>query len=144
MNTKKTILALGAAALSYVVLQGLRFSKSVTIQFSKIRIKGSIFQPEIYCTVSIINPTSFTVTIDGIKGDIFYQQQYIANVESLQAIPITANQTVSTEIKILPTISGALNIIKQFVGKSIANDFFFIGHVWVTGIPISINQKIID
>lgn len=120
----------------------MRFAKTVSIQFSNIKIKGSFFQPEIFCTVSIINPSSFTVTIDGIKGDIFYQQQYIANVESLQAIPITANGTVTTEIKIIPTVSGTLNIIQQFISRSIANEFFFVGHVWVTGIPISINQKI--
>ena len=142
LNTKKTVLALGAVALTYIVLQGMRFAKNVSVKFSNIRIKGSFFQPEIFCTATVINPTGFTVTIDAIKGQIFYQQQYIANIESVDKISIVANQTVSTDLKILPTISGTLNIIQQFIGRSIANEFYFIGHLYISGIPISVNQKI--
>lgn len=120
----------------------MRFVKSIDIQFSKIKIKGSFFNPELFCTVSITNPTSFTVTIDAIKGNVFYQKNNIAYVESLQAIPITANQAIQTEIKIIPTVSSAINLIGQFLSGSIANEFYFVGHAYVTGIPISINQKI--
>jgi LEA14-like dessication related protein len=142
LNTKKVILGLVAAGVGYMALQALNFVKGLKIEFSKISFGGSLLAPEIYADFKIVNPTNFSVTVNSLDGGVYYNDKLIASVNSIREFQVSANTFVISNIKIIPTIAGAMELIKQFLSKSITNDFRFIGHVYAGHIPFSINQKL--
>jgi len=142
MTIKKPILAITAVLIGYFALQAFNFIKGLQIEFFKIRLGGNILAPEIYADFKITNPTTFEVVVNGIDGVVNYNDQTIATVQSLSEFKVQANTFVISNVKIIPTIGGAVQILKQFLARTITNDFYFVGHVWVSNIPFSINQKL--
>lgn len=142
MTAKKTILAIAAVGLGYLALQAFNFIKGLQIEFFKIRFGGTILAPEIYADFRITNPTSFEVVVNGIDGVVNYANQTIATVQSTSQFKVQSNSFVISNVKIIPTINGAIELLKQFFSRSITNDFYFVGHVYVANIPFAINQKL--
>jgi LEA14-like dessication related protein len=135
-------LSLVAVGVGYFALQALNFVKGLKIEFSNISFGGGLLSPEIYCDFKITNPTNFSVSVNAVDGGIWFNDKLIASVNSLKEFQVSPNTFVISNIKIVPTITGATEIIKQFLSRNITNDFSFIGHVYVSNIPFAVNQKL--
>ena len=137
----KIIFTLLAATLGYIALKAYNLFNSINVQFTSISITNLFQGAKLFATFTIYNPTSFNVTISSIKGALYYDGKFLADIATIQPIVITNNNATVTDLQIDPTILSVINFVSQYI-TGLKPQFSFIGHIYILGIPFSVNQII--
>jgi hypothetical protein len=130
MAAKKLIgLLLGGGAL-YWIYNKFRFQQSLTYIPTKIKIGGSVLNPEITLGVKLNNPTNVSTSFGNLDAELFLESgQKVADVTFNQTINIPGNSEKELNIVANTSLFNLLNTasilftLKQmnFVLKGSAN-----------------------
>lgn len=147
MRKKNLFILLGAGVVFLLATAAtkLNAAKRLKINFSGLKLTKptSFFSlPDILAQFKIINPTSTSIVIDNIIGDIFINNKKISSVEQLQTMVISANAASNIELKLItPVLSAVQAIISLFTNKQ-KMVVRFEGIVKSGSINIPINQSV--
>jgi hypothetical protein len=143
---KKSFLyiGIGAAVLLYLLSKSSA-AKNLKVYFQTLSLKkpkGLNF-PTVQAVFRIINPTSSTLTIDSIAGDITVNNKFLSSLSQIDPISIPANSETLYTINIKTPIFNALQtIVSLFKSKSKSFKVDFVGTVNSGGILLPINETV--
>lgn len=126
-NILKPILLVGGAIVLLTALQASRFIKNLRLQFTKLSMGGTVTNPRVYATIKIYNPTNFSVTISDLRGALYYNNKFVANVQTIGTEKIEAFENVFFDLELISTLPQAVELVKNFLSKKISNGFYFDG-----------------
>ena len=99
--------------------------------------------PTVQAVFRIVNPTSSTLTIDSIAGDITVNNKFLSSLSQIDPISIPANSETLYTINIKTPILNALQtIVSLFKSKSKSFKVDFVGTVNSGGILLPINETV--
>jgi len=143
---KKSIIyiGIGAAVLLYFLSKSSA-AKNLKVYFQTLSLKkpkGLNF-PTVQAVFRIINPTSSTLTIDSIAGDITVNNKFLSSLSQIDPISIPANSETLYTINIKTPIFNALTtIVSLFKSKSKSFKVEFNGTINSGGILLPIKETI--
>lgn len=143
---KKSFLyiGIGAAVLLYLLSKSSA-AKNLKVYFQTLSLKkpkGLNF-PTVQAVFRIVNPTSSTLTIDSIAGDITVNNKFLSSLSQIDPISIPANSETLYTINIKTPILNALQtIVSLFKSKSKSFKVDFVGTVNSGGILLPINETV--
>jgi len=143
---KKSFLyiGIGAAVLLYLLSKSSA-AKNLRVYFQTLSLKkpkGLNF-PTVQAVFRIVNPTSSTLTIDSIAGDITVNNKFLSSLSQIDPISIPANSETLYTINIKTPILNALQtIVSLFKSKSKSFKVDFVGTVNSGGILLPINETV--
>lgn len=117
-----------------VLFQGLKFEKSGS---------GNLL-PALLLSFKIINPSSNTLQINSIVGDIFLNDSLLSTVEQTNPINIPANNISIYTIKLQTGITNVLQSFLSLIRKKQKAVIRFEGVANSSGFMIPIKQTIIS
>lgn len=143
MATKSKVPVVGVLLIGLAIWGYSQYAKlrdSLNVQFKDVGFNGSA----IAVTLTVINPSDLGGTINGIVGELHYQNNLIANVNTYQVINVPAgNIPFDVTLQLTPVYGNLINAIAQIFSTNYnPNDFRFIGKVNFGGLDIPINTTI--
>lgn len=132
----KPILLIGGALLLITALKASQFISNLRISFTKLSLGGSITNPKVYATIKIYNPTSLSVSISDLRGGLYYNNKFIANVQTVSEEKIEAYQNVFFDLELISTLPDMIDLIQNLVSKRITNGFYFDGTLKINGVLV--------
>lgn len=141
-NFIKPLLLIGGALVLFTALKASQFVSNLRIYFTKISLGGSITNPRVYATLKIYNPTSLAVSITDLRGAIYYNNEFVANVQSVNEQKIEAFANVFFDLELNTTLPDAINLVQKFMKRQISNDFYFDGTLKVNGVLMPYKGKL--
>lgn len=145
MKNKSFIyLGLGAAVLLYLISKKSA-AKNLRIYFQTIGMKkptGLNF-PTITATFRIINPTSSTLTIDSLAGDLMVNNKLLSTLSNIDTFTVPAKSESLYTVNIKTPIFNALTTVVQLLKskqKNIKVDF--VGTANSGGFLLPINETV--
>jgi LEA14-like dessication related protein len=105
--------------------------------------------PNINARFKLVNPSSTSLTVDQISGEIYFNDYLVSNVQNLSTINIPANSEINYSIKIkTPAITLLMSIVNFFIdrkkskSKKLKAKLTFKGTVSSMGITFPLEQTI--
>lgn len=126
-NFLKPILLIGGAIVLMTALQASRFIKNLRLTFTKLSLGGSVTNPKVFATIKIYNPTNFSVSISDLRGALYYNNEFVANVQTIGEEKIEPFENVFFDLELISTLPQAVELIKNFLSKKVSNGFYFDG-----------------
>lgn len=131
--------AAGAAALWLIfkVSNITNVANNVIVNFVKIKLLGTFLNPEVILTLSATNPTTSSIKINAIVGEIFLPGKKIADVFTNQIFEVGASSVVNFDVNVIATIGNILTLLNSPERKQL----FFKGFITIDGfqLPIKFN-----
>lgn len=125
----KTFIYVGiGAAILYFLISKKSAAKNLRIYFQTIGLqkpKGLNF-PTVTATFRIVNPSSSTLTIDSLAGDLMVNNKFLSSIQNVESISIPAKSETQYTINIKTPIFNALTTVIQLLKskqKNIKIDF---------------------
>lgn len=144
MKKQFLFIGIGAAVLLYF-LSKRSAAKNLKIYFQTLSLKkpkGLNF-PTVQAVFRIVNPTSSTLTIDSIAGDITVNNKFLSSLSQIDPISIPANSETLYNINIKTPIFNALTtLVSLFQTRSKQIKVDFNGTVNSGGILLPINETV--
>ena len=144
MKKSYLFIGIGAAVLLYLLSKSSA-AKNLRVYFQTLSLKkpkGLNF-PTVQAVFRIVNPTSSTLTIDSIAGDITVNNKFLSSLSQIDPISIPANSETLYTINIKTPILNALQtIVSLFKSKSKSFKVDFVGTVNSGGILLPINETV--
>lgn len=134
-----------AAGIILFFLSKKSAAKNLRIYFSSISLKkqGGLNLPTIVANFRIINPTSGSLVIDSIAGDLKVNDSLLSSINQNQPLTIPGNSESIYSINIkTPIISLASTIIYLLKSKTKKIKVQFDGTVNSGGILLPINETV--
>jgi LEA14-like dessication related protein len=110
---------LGGGLLLYYFTKLKSASESIRVNLINLKLsRGTgLNLPTLTMIFEIVNPTNTTVNLLGIVGDVYVNNEYIANVSNLDKVEIPGNNKiiypVDIKTSVLDAIPALLNLIKN-------------------------------
>lgn len=141
-NLFKYLLLAGGALLLLGTLKASQFIDNLRITFTNLSLGGSFTNPRVNATLKIYNPTSLSVRISDLRGAIYYNDNFVANVQTIKEENIQPFQNVFFDLELISTLPDVINLIDKFIKGQIGNDFYFDGTLKVNGVQIPYKGKL--
>ena len=135
---------IGAAVLLYL-LSKKSAAKNLRIYFQTIGTKKStgLNFPTITATFRIVNPTSSTLTIDSIAGDLMVNNKLLSTLANNESFTVPAKSESLYTVNIKTPIFNALTTVLQLLKAKTKNiKVDFVGTANSGGILLPINETI--
>jgi len=143
---KKSFLFIGVgAAILLYLLSKKSAAKNLKVYFQTLSVKKSrgFNFPTIQAVFRIVNPTSSTLTIDSIAGDINVNGKFLSSLSQTETLTIAANSETLYTINIKTPIFNALSTLVELVKARSKNiKVSFDGTVNSGGILLPISETI--
>lgn len=137
MKLLKPLLLIGGALLVYGALKASKFFKNLSIEFQQISLGGSVLEPKVFATMKVHNKENFDVNISDIKGSLYYQNKYLADVLMRNTVNVKPNSVVYIDIELSSLLPDVLQFITLLIkSKQITEQFKFDGSLKINGIQI--------
>lgn len=135
---------IGAAVILYLLSKSSA-AKNLRIYFQSIGLKkpSGLNFPTVTATFRIINPTSSTLMINSLAGDLMVNNNLLSTVQNIETINIPAKSETLYTINIKTPIFNALTTVIQLLKsktKKIKVDF--VGTANSGGILLPINETV--
>jgi hypothetical protein len=133
------------AAILLLLLSKRSAAKNLRVYFQTIGLKkpkGLNF-PTVTATFRIVNPTSSTLLIDSIAGDLMVNNKLLSSISNIDSISIPAKSETLYTVNIKTPIFQALTTVIQLLkekSKKIKVDF--VGTANSGGLLLPINETI--
>lgn len=141
-NFIKPLLLIGGALLLMTALKASQFVNDLRIYFTNLSLGGSITNPKVKATLKIYNPTSLSVSITDLRGAIYFNNEFVANVQSVNEQKIEAFSNVFFDLELMTTLPDAINLVQKFIKREISNNFYFDGTLKVNGVLMPYKGKL--
>jgi len=138
----KPVLLIGGALLLITALKASQFVNNIRVTFANLSLGGSLTNPKVLATLRIYNPTNVEVTISNLKGQLFYKNDFVANVQMYDTVKIKPFENVFFDLELMTTLPEMTNFISQLVTKKMTNDFMFDGIMNVNGVQFPYKGKL--
>lgn len=138
------VILIGGAILALFIYRGINFAKNVELVFKSMRIGGTLFIPELYITLTIINPTSTTLTVDNVLGYVNFKGQNIGSVSATDTVHISGHSQVDIELRVVTTLADILETVNANIhSDNLHNQVSFVGTILTNNINVPVNTMII-
>lgn len=134
-------IALGIGALFLLMKYG-GLARKLNLYFTRLTVGGSLFNPELSVVFRAENPTGTEVTLQGVDGNILYNDAPVANVQFVGSQLIQQYGYTEIPLKIYTNINSVAKLFQSFLTKQIGNEFYFHGHFTVDGVTLPIKIKL--
>jgi LEA14-like dessication related protein len=145
MKSKNFIfLGLGAAVVLYL-LSKKSAAKNLRIYFQTIGLKKStgLNLPTITATFRIQNPTSSTLTIDSLAGDLMVNNKLLSTLQNNEKFTVAAKSESLYTVNIKTPIFNALTTVLQLLKAKTKNiKVDFVGTANSGGFLLPINETV--
>jgi LEA14-like dessication related protein len=144
MKKSYLFIGIGAAVILYFLSKSSA-AKNLKVYFQTLSLKKSkgLNFPTVQAVFRIVNPTSSTLTIDTIAGDITVNNKFLSSLSQIDPISIPANSETLYTINIKTPIFNAITtVISLFKSKSKSFKVDFNGTVNSGGILLPINETV--
>jgi LEA14-like dessication related protein len=143
MNIKALIgVGVGAAILLYLVGRK-KLSGSATFSFEKFKVEMK--KKAIIITLGVNNPTSQSLTINSIVGNLLLSGKTVASIETFNKTNVIPNAKTLIDLTVKPSLAGLAQTVLAMAKKTQkAADLKlkFVGNGNVDGIAIPINTQL--
>lgn len=127
-------------AIGFYFYRRAASSQNIKPVLRKISFGGSVFQPKIFVTLGIQNPTEDQPTINSVVGEILANGKLIANVNNFTKIKIGPNAETAYVVTAEPQSIGVVTeILRMIREKSLRQKFTFNGVINIGGNSFPIN-----
>ena len=99
-KTLGTLALIGGAIAIYLITKATNFINGLKFAFTNISLSGTLDMPTVTVTLTINNPSNTTITIDSIRGSLYYQGRKLADVETVSGVTVIAMSNVYLDLKI--------------------------------------------
>lgn len=119
--SKKLLLLLGVAGavFLYTVQRKSQVARSVLFSFDKLNV--SLRNKTINFVLGILNPANASILVKSIVGQIIFNGNAIASVETFQPITIEGNKKTQINLLIKPSGVGIFQLLIDFYKMKQAN-----------------------
>lgn len=146
-NTTKIFLGIGILGVGYFAYRAYKIGSSLVYSTKNFSWNGSLTNPVIDVTLSVFNPSQYSVEISNLRGTVYYKSGSVEKPVFFVSVPgvktITSNQITDADLMLQP-LQSALN--DGSLSAAIANysgNIFFKGWVNVQNIPIPLNINVL-
>lgn len=117
MFKKYLPIILGGGLVAYYFYKLKSAGDNIKVNLSSISVqKGKGFSlPYLMLKFNVQNITSAIVSINGIVGDIYLNDQYFANVSNLNKVLVPRNGSVIYEVKVQAGLLDVVSNLKAFL-----------------------------
>jgi len=145
MMKNKSLIFLGIGAVVLYLLSKTSAAKNLRIYFQTIGMKkprGLNF-PTITATFRIVNPTSSTLTIDSLAGDLMVNNKFLSSLSNTESFSVPANSESLYTVNIKTPIFNALTTVVQLLKAKTKNiKVDFVGTANSGGFLLPINETV--
>lgn len=114
MNATPIVLGLGAyLAIKLFAKKAAADKLSYFVQKVSLRFSG--ITPVLEIIIGVQNPTNTTINLGSIAGDLYINDNYVANIFSYQLVPIAARSATLYPISARLSLSGLIGEGKDIV-----------------------------
>lgn len=143
---RKNVLIFGgiAAVIGFYLFTKANAGKKIIISYKKLKFVGPLYNPKVYVTINLQNPTNQNFNINSIDGTLFLNNEEFGYISLKDKKVLKRNTTEEIDIEIrllaLTSIKTIIDIIKK---KNIKNTKLRIqGNANVDGIVVPFNTPI--
>jgi hypothetical protein len=152
MNAK--ILIVGAAAyLGIKLLSKKSAAEKLSYYVNKVSLRFSNWTPVLDVVIGVQNPTNTSINLGSILGDLYINNNYVANIAGYQLVPIAARSNTLYPISARLSVAGLIGEGKDIVnaistgqyGAIINQTLKFKGYVNAEGLtmPLEFSYKVL-
>jgi LEA14-like dessication related protein len=105
---------LGAIA-AFTIFQYSRLAKSLSYSIQDISVTGGFLKPVVNLFLRISNPSSVSASLLSLTGEIYINDQLLANFQNFTRTVIARNNFTIVKIETRPSLVGSIALIKFFV-----------------------------
>ena len=135
---KQTLIILSIAAAGYYVARKYNLSQKVSFEFINVDFNGGFLSSSLTLNINVVNPTSATVTVKNLIGDVFFNGVHVGTCNMVDAAFIAAKTktpiSLNCQLKSLAVVTTIIAAISQKLGV-----FKFKGSVTADGIRLPVN-----
>jgi len=143
-NKNFIFLGLGAAVVLYLFSKRSA-AKNLRIYFQTIGLKKptGLNLPTITATFRIVNPTSSTLTIDSLAGDLMVNNKLLSTLQNTEKFSVAAKSESLYTVNIKTPIFNALTTVLQLLKAKTKNiKVDFVGTANSGGFLLPINETV--
>jgi hypothetical protein len=141
----KSFIYLGIGAVVLYLLSKTSAAKNLRIYFQTIGMKkpSGLNFPTITATFRVVNPTSSTLTIDSLAGDLMVNNKLLSTLSNNESFTVPAKSESLYTVNIKTPIFNALTTVVQlFRAKTKNIKVDFVGTANSGGFLLPINETI--
>jgi hypothetical protein len=145
MMKNKSFIYLGLGAVVLYLLSKTSAAKNLRVYFQTIGMKkpSGLNFPTITATFRVVNPTSSTLTIDSIAGDLMVNNKLLSTIANNQPFTIAAKSESLYTVNIKTPIFNALTTVIQLLKAKTKNiKVDFVGTANSGGFLLPINETV--
>jgi hypothetical protein len=141
----KSFIYLGIGAVVLYLLSKTSAAKNLRVYFQTIGMKkpSGFNLPTITATFRIVNPTSSTLTIDSIAGDLMVNNKLLSTLSNNESftVPAKSESLYTVNIK-TPLINAFVTVVQLLKSKTKNIKVDFVGTANSGGFLLPINETI--
>lgn len=142
MKKNPLLWIIGGIAIIYLL--GRRaLSKNYRIDINDVSAGGGLLKPYIILKFSVFNPTNQKATIRSIVGELDFNNEALANVNSFIIQTIEPNSESIVQVKVTPSvISSITQVYKLITQKTKKANLKFVGTFNIDNVLIPVENNI--
>jgi len=145
MMKNKSFIYLGIGAVVLYLLSKTSAAKNLRIYFQTIGMKkpSGLNFPTITATFRVVNPTSSTLTIDSLAGDLMVNNKLLSTLSNNESFTVPAKSESLYTVNIKTPIFNALTTVVQLLKAKTKNiKVDFVGTANSGGFLLPINETV--
>jgi hypothetical protein len=145
MMKNKSFIFIGIGAVVLYLLSKTSAAKNLRIYFQTIGMKkpSGLNFPTITATFRVVNPTSSTLTIDSLAGDLMVNNKLLSTLSNNESFTVPAKSESLYTVNIKTPIFNALTTVVQLLKAKTKNiKVDFVGTANSGGFLLPINETV--
>jgi LEA14-like dessication related protein len=143
MKKSPLLWVIGGVALIYI-LGRKALAKNFRVDLSNVSAGGGLLRPYFILKFSVFNPTNQKAVIRSIVGEVDFNNEALANVNSFQAQTIEPNAESIVMVKVTPSILSSISqIYKLITTKTKTANLKFVGTFNIDNVLIPVENNLI-
>ena len=142
MKKSPLLWVIGGVALIYI-LGRKALAKNFRVDLNDVSAGGGLLRPYFILKFSVFNPTNQKAVIRSIVGEVDFNNEALANVNSFQAQTIEPNAESIVMVKVTPSILSSISqIYKLITTKTKTSNLKFVGTFNIDNVLIPVENNL--
>jgi hypothetical protein len=142
MKKNPLLWVIGGVALIYI-LGRKALAKNFRVDLNDVSAGGGLLRPYFILKFSVFNPTNQKAVIRSIVGEVDFNNEALANVNSFQAQTIEPNAESIVIVKVTPSILSSISqIYKLITTKTKTANLKFVGTFNIDNVLIPVENNL--
>lgn len=108
---KKYLALLVAAGAAYYFYRKYNVGRNARFYFKSVAVKNKKLQ----LNIAAQNPTSSTIKLNSLAGEVFANNKLVSNVSSFTPITIPGNTETVLSFTVVPNVGGVINLVSSVI-----------------------------